>query len=424
MNITETKGYRFYEIASEINFYTTFVVIGIGLIGNLLTIYILNSKPKTSKKHIRLSYRNRAGVQFNSFSSSQCYMLALAVSDSLFLFSHFVEDTLPSMSLFSFQFMQLVNHSNVLCKLTIFVRNSARVCSSYLVVFFAYERFTVIKSPLNRLKFHNKKLTKISILVVYVFSFAINLYALFVNGVRPQENHEFRNNVELLEKAARADEPSSSSSSSIVPDLSKMECDVKLELKAWYDYTVFAYVCVGIILPILLVCYFNIYITRVLLTRKNRMLRHFFPNFNTTPSTSNEIQLHDIVAVKPENSTPDKNTATINRNLNASISDNNLIIHHDSPHGQTNFIEPNGLSVHQTSRHLSINSITFKQPSRFGMKSDQTKRKKSALPCFKGENSETNNNVKYRQNEQCSVELILKKVCLNVFFLNIFILLK
>lgn len=164
MNLSETKGYNFYKVTSEVNLYSAVILIAIGLVANLLTIYLLKSKPSTNSGNkqngVRLSYRNRPGVPFNnSFSSSELYMLALAISDTLFLASHMLEDVVPSFA--SLNLIHFVNRSNVMCKLVLYVRNSARVCSAYLVVFFAYERFTVIKRPLNRLKFHNKRLTKV-----------------------------------------------------------------------------------------------------------------------------------------------------------------------------------------------------------------------------------------------------------------------
>lgn len=179
--ITQSKGYNFYIISSDINLYSAVCIILIGLVANLLTIFLLKSKPSstsssTGKKQnhggVRLSYRNRPGVQFNhTFSSSELYMLALAISDTLFLASHMFEDVLPSFP--SLKPVHIVNRSNLMCKLVLYIRNSARVSSAYLVVFFAYERFTVIKSPLNRLKFHNKRFTKVVEITFFIISNSI-----------------------------------------------------------------------------------------------------------------------------------------------------------------------------------------------------------------------------------------------------------
>lgn len=162
--INETATYKWYKITYRINLYSIVFIILVGLIGNFLTIFLLKSKPISGlgKKQngIRLSYRNRPGVQINnSFSSSELYMLGLAISDTIFLASHMFEDVLPNFSVF--QIINLANQNDIICKLSLYLRNSARVSSSYLVVFFAYERFIVIKSPLNRLKFHNKRLTRV-----------------------------------------------------------------------------------------------------------------------------------------------------------------------------------------------------------------------------------------------------------------------
>lgn len=185
MNLSDTNAYKFYKITAEINKYSALLIITIGIVANLLTIYLLKSKPvsnsasgkKQQNGGVRLSYRNRPGVQINSsFSSSELYMLALAISDTLFLGSHMLEDIVPTFQ--SLEAIHVVNRSNIVCKLVLYVRNTTRVCSAYLVVFFAYERFIVIKSPLNRLKYHNKRLTKVWIIPTYFFINTQNSYII------------------------------------------------------------------------------------------------------------------------------------------------------------------------------------------------------------------------------------------------------
>lgn len=98
------------------------------------------------------------------------------------------------------------------------------------------------------------------ILLIFGMSLLFNIYTLIVNGLRKQDEHEFQE----------------TESSSQFFYNQTFECDVLQEYKPVYDFMMIIYVAVAIITPLLLICYFNIYITRVLMTRKKRMLRHFF----------------------------------------------------------------------------------------------------------------------------------------------------
>ena len=66
---------NFFDKTREINIYTTIVVIIIGLIGNILAVIVF----------IQKRFRK---------TSSEVFFLVLAISDGLFLLTHFFEDTL------------------------------------------------------------------------------------------------------------------------------------------------------------------------------------------------------------------------------------------------------------------------------------------------------------------------------------------
>lgn len=125
------------------------------------------NKNHHDQRHVHYRHRRRRLIghghhnhnHHHSFSSSHLYMLALAISDTFFLVAHLFEDTIPSFA--SLDLIHVVNRSSFWCKLALYVRNTARVCSSYLIVFFAYERFSAVKKPLNRLNYNSKRLTKV-----------------------------------------------------------------------------------------------------------------------------------------------------------------------------------------------------------------------------------------------------------------------
>lgn len=104
----------------------------------------------------------------------------------------------------------------------------------------------------------------------------LNVYTLIINGLRKPDQHEFR------EIASTPAIPFNNNS---------LECDVLNEYKNIYDYLVVFYVSIGIIIPLILICYFNFYITRVLMTRKNRMLRHFFAQLDQQQQMQVQMQL-------------------------------------------------------------------------------------------------------------------------------------
>lgn len=96
---------KLFSFSEWLNFHLCFVLILIGLAGNLITIYLLKTKSKYDlrKSNLANNQNNKSRPRsrtpkFSTTSSSQMYMLALALSDSLFLLSHFVEDIIPSIN--------------------------------------------------------------------------------------------------------------------------------------------------------------------------------------------------------------------------------------------------------------------------------------------------------------------------------------
>ena len=171
----------------------------------------------------------------------------------------------------------LVNESELVCKLSVYVRNAARFSSSYLLVCFALERYLIVcappppprlsiaqsagKSPGGRPEpatspqsFGNPRNTglaraKKSICCVFAAAFSLTSYTLYINGLREKEAHELNE----LDDAIKLNvfptvvvEPSRSRL------LLEHECDTRREFKMIYDYTIWVYVSLAIILPICL----------------------------------------------------------------------------------------------------------------------------------------------------------------------------
>jgi len=85
---------KFFELAKIANFYSSLFVVLFGVFMNLIIIFMLISRPSRQKS--RFIHRNRSGVPSRSLSSSELYMCALAVVDTLFLISYLLLNGVPS----------------------------------------------------------------------------------------------------------------------------------------------------------------------------------------------------------------------------------------------------------------------------------------------------------------------------------------
>lgn len=282
----------FFYWSTEINFYLCSLITVIGLICNCFTVFIIKAKPKQAIENIRVNFQHHPG-----YRTSKKYMLAIAVSDSLFLISHLIEDIMPSIS--PNPFYQIVNQYDFACKLTLYIRNGSRMCSSYLVVLFAWERYVVIKEPLKRLRFHSHNVTRNVILIVYAVSYSVCLYTLVISGIR------------LADHIDNDTEPNKSANSYT----NLYECDTKIEYKNSYDYISLVYINSGLLIPILFLCFFNFSIVYVLFTRKNEIYRQTF-----STSTSFNRSKPIVYRFKSTNSLSSSHSKKLSYNGNQSIS--------------------------------------------------------------------------------------------------------
>jgi hypothetical protein len=88
----------FLKTAEKVNYYSTLIIMAVGIVFNLMIFYVLISKPKTLQRSLsRLSHRNRTGVRSRSLTSSELYMCALAIVDIFFLLSYLLLNSAPSL---------------------------------------------------------------------------------------------------------------------------------------------------------------------------------------------------------------------------------------------------------------------------------------------------------------------------------------
>ena len=165
-----------FDKTREINIYTTIVVIIIGLIGNILAVIVF----------IQKRFRK---------TSSEVFFLVLAISDGLFLLTHFFEDTLRTYidfyihrnrslipfpyqhcNIFNvtiianafnrtsvektsiFEFINIADKFVTTCRLVNYFRYFLRFISAYIITVFTIQRTISIYNPIFQNQFSSPKL--------------------------------------------------------------------------------------------------------------------------------------------------------------------------------------------------------------------------------------------------------------------------
>ena len=107
--------------------------------------------------------------------------------------------------------------------------------------------------PLKRIKYLSIKNTKLIISGVFITSIFLTSYTAIISGLRKLSSYEI-----TAEGGVGH------------------ECDVKSEYKHIYSYIVFIYIVCSIILPIILISFFNITIVHMILQRKKMAFKQYF----------------------------------------------------------------------------------------------------------------------------------------------------
>jgi hypothetical protein len=154
---------NFLELISNINLFSTILIICIGLIGNTLSLIIYGQS----------KYR---------VNSSNVFILILSIIDSLFLIVHFFEDTITSLKKYDLSihyYLNVIEINRESCMLINYFRYVLRSISSYVILAFTIQRFKVVYSPLSS-KFKSKQYAWYTCLIIIIISFLMNLWSLFV----------------------------------------------------------------------------------------------------------------------------------------------------------------------------------------------------------------------------------------------------
>ena len=187
-----------FERARKINIYFSTLIIVVGIIGNALALFVF------SQKKFRVN-------------SSSVYLLCLAVSDGLFLLTHFFEDTLrtyidlyvnenihvheqcrnhshfkiyniskdcsSNLSPHSQRFIRLLNITDrfdFFCVVFNYFRYFLRFLSAYIIVAFTINRAITIYRPISEIKLESKKITWTVVSILVFLGLFSNIWVPFL----------------------------------------------------------------------------------------------------------------------------------------------------------------------------------------------------------------------------------------------------
>lgn len=178
------KSYRILETSRKVNIFSTIIIACIGFIGHSLIVFVFSQK---------------------RFRTNSCniILLSLAINDSLFLLAHLFEDTLrtyqdiyinednshTALNLVLVT-INLTDKYNLVCRLVNYMRYVLRFISSYTLVAFTLQRLSIIYKPLTSI-FRLKKTAWITISTTALTSLILNLWALFLFELQPDEKTQY-----------------------------------------------------------------------------------------------------------------------------------------------------------------------------------------------------------------------------------------
>ena len=230
LNLIE-NSFNFLDLSNEINLFATILIVFIGLIGNTLSLIIYGQS----------KYR---------LNSSNVFILILSIVDSLFLIVHFFEDTISSLEHHNFPiyFLNIIDTNREICILTNYLRYTLRSISSYIILAFTIQRYSVVYSPLTS-KFKIKKYAWYTCLIITTSSLIINSWSLFLFDLSI-------NRIEVK------------------------QCDIIDKWKNWYYYISLSYFSMTILVPMISIVILNCLIIKK--SKKDDLNRKQFISGNMT----------------------------------------------------------------------------------------------------------------------------------------------
>ena len=127
-NETKEMMDTLWPLFSKINIFGSIIICIFGIIGNLLSLKVFSSTkiPRTS---------------------SRIYLCALCITDSVFLLTHFMDNTLRELvDHFHIEYpINIVDQKESMCRLFTLLRSSCKCASIFFIVFFTVRKEIILK---------------------------------------------------------------------------------------------------------------------------------------------------------------------------------------------------------------------------------------------------------------------------------------
>ncbi|CAF1595628.1 unnamed protein product, partial [Adineta ricciae] len=215
---TDQFGAKLKDACMIFRFYSSIVLVIVGMIGSLLSIKVFSSTK------IR---RN----------SSNEYLITMSFIVALLLFNFFCDEVLRSI-VHDFNVdlpLNLIDLSGPLCKCSTYFRHTLRFAAHWIVVAFTLERLIVVYFPLQTSVLCNPRSARRICFVILVLSFLLPFYSFIMSDVIENKNHNL------------------------------LECDIMDKFNRIYFYLTIIYGNLTLTFPICIVCIVNILTVRQLL---------------------------------------------------------------------------------------------------------------------------------------------------------------
>lgn len=261
----------FLNHARKANIFSSVTITIIGLIGNILTIFVF------SQKRFRTN-------------TSNVYFLCLAINDCLFLLVHFFQDTLrtfdqvyrldyPILSKIS-QLINLTDKFDVSCRLINYLRYVLCFISVYIILAYTIQRLSIVRSPItNHVK--SKRSAYRTIFMIVFISLLINSWPLYLFELNASQDPFNRNTT--------------------------TQCDIRPDWQKLYNQISFAFLTLIMLVPILIIitCNFVIIVQTINAESKRKILQiknsssskelNSLKKSNSSQLNNSLVSLHDSI---------------------------------------------------------------------------------------------------------------------------------
>ncbi len=214
---------KYQRQINEINIYLTAIICFTGIIGNLLSLKVF-----CSTKLRR--------------TSSITYLIALTITDSLFLMVHFLDNTCRDIvTHFRIEFpLNIIDQKVTICRAFSLIRSACRCASPWIIVAFTMERFVVVNYPIHANIISRPLLAKRLILIIFALSILISLYAPALSGIVYYAKKNSLSN-RLYTAYKKAYKESIFKNMQVEEMFFEKSCDILASYRMFYIYLTLAY---------------------------------------------------------------------------------------------------------------------------------------------------------------------------------------